>query len=557
MTPTWQKTFGAPVLRWLSLLGFGLVMVVITGSADHRSFVAEAQGVPPSNTYHATSPHWSHIDLADFGRKVKYLNQTDGTYTAVLNWYAAHVDMVEVGMNSFISNYDYFHNEQHIKSINPTTKTFGYEYDATVCLHQGCGRTQPTMPADRQPSNEDAYLHFSEATTIEYFDLQGNSLGTETFPGCPVGQPMTPDCRVKVFIWEDYRWVIYQANTAWQTWYADHLLTELATDPYNSPYLVDGLFLDEHGPGFSVTMGFGAQTKVSVGGGIREYSGLRPKTPPVSAEPDALDMAYMTDAVQWLSYLEGRLSTVDTFMLLNLAEYFSVSTAVQTGVAAKGAMTELLNSPLSNAQASAANFQAFLDATKSVTDVGGIVELADTPCGATASVITGKAPTFSAGNFDSLTSRFKMWQLASYYLVKPTNTGRVYLDLNLCLPDTVTVSDLDQQWMNAYMTDVGQPTDATTITASGANTCSTTYSIFTRHYSNATIMLRPRDSWWCNTYNDATAVTVPLGQTMAILQADGTLSAPITSVTLRNAEAVILIPVDATAPGTVMNLQAG
>jgi hypothetical protein len=49
--------------------------------------------------------------------------------------------------------------------------------------------------------------------------------------------------------------------------------------------------------------------------------------------------------------------------------------------------------------------------------------------------------------------------------------------------------------------------------------------------------------WDAQSYGDSTAITVPLpsGETWLPLNADGTLGAPVSNVTLRNAEAAILI----------------
>jgi len=55
------------------------------------------------------------------------------------------------------------------------------------------------------------------------------------------------------------------------------------------------------------------------------------------------------------------------------------------------------------------------------------------------------------------------------------------------------------------------------------------------------VFVRSRDPGGCNDYTDATAVVVPLPTRGRLLMDNGTLSPPITTITLRNAEAAIVL----------------
>jgi hypothetical protein len=59
----------------------------------------------------------------------------------------------------------------------------------------------------------------------------------------------------------------------------------------------------------------------------------------------------------------------------------------------------------------------------------------------------------------------------------------------------------------------------------------------------ALIVVRVNQGWGAHSYIDGTAVTIPLPTTdqWLPLHADGTLGAAVTSVTLRNVEAAILV----------------
>jgi len=64
-----------------------------------------------------------------------------------------------------------------------------------------------------------------------------------------------------------------------------------------------------------------------------------------------------------------------------------------------------------------------------------------------------------------------------------------------------------------------------------------------RDFDRALVLFRAQTGWGAQRYDDATAVTValPTGEAWLALHPDGTLGAAVTSVKLRNADAVILI----------------
>jgi hypothetical protein len=67
--------------------------------------------------------------------------------------------------------------------------------------------------------------------------------------------------------------------------------------------------------------------------------------------------------------------------------------------------------------------------------------------------------------------------------------------------------------------------------------------VYTREMDRALVVMRINQGWGAHSYLDATAVTIPLPSTdqWLPLNGDGTLGAPVTSVTLRNVEAAILV----------------
>ena len=492
----------------------------------------------PAAAYNPDSPHWSHINVANLGRGVKYL-PAGPVRQAGYEWFARHVDLMEVGMDNFL--YTYPDTQSTVmKALNPTFKTFGYDYDLTL------SQSIPALGA----LPEDHFLHFSEDTRLRFLAGDGTLVDSFTVRGCPDRTAATPGCRVQVYAYQFARWVPDMRNTRWRTWYADHLLDEMAHDRSNRPNPVDMVFLDEHRPGFSSAMAIGEQTVIVSGGGIREYGGLVPRdarTP----RTNTLDALYNADVVDWLTYLQSRLAPAGKSILVNTAEYFMDPLGYSQSLAAKGVYTELLQSPISFT-GGAPHYQRFIDQVHQMTSTGGVVDLAYTGC--------YQVPAnFSAGNYATALDRFKMWNLASYYMVResPGETGRAYFDPNLCINlNSADPLDFRNDWLAAYEVDVGSPVDQASVYQHGPQSCTGyEYNVFVRHYTNALVLVRPRGDFNCTDYGDATAVDVALPSPMVMLEPDGTLSAPMSAVAIRNGEAVIFVSPDTTPPAPIIDLK--
>ncbi len=481
-----------------------------------------------SASYSPISSHWSHINVLDFGREIKYL--PDSVRSQAMEWYASHIDVKEVGMQNFIYNFN--SNElSYIKSKNPTMKTFGYDFDLSMCQHQGCwlGGSVNTAQSDLP---EDYYLHFSSDTQLKFIGLGGTTtVSTITIQGCPESQPATKDCRVQIFKWKDYRWLANMKNTQWQKWYADHLIADMAAQ-------IDGTFLDEHGSGFSIPSSWGYQTLLISGGNIREYGNMIPKNYNWEIF-DSLDQQYNNDVTGWLSYLQSRFQAVGKFLLVNTAESFTNNLSFSQNLAAKGVTTEHLNAPESFVKG-ANQYQELIDKTKALAASGGIVDLYGNPC-------YYGSPDMTAGNYANSKERYWMWRLASYYILKesPNDSGTVYFNPNLCI-NTSSSNPLDfmDEWIPAYEVNVGQPASASYVYKAGNSAgCVHDYKIFAREYGNVLVLVRSRNGWSCTDYGDSSAVDVALPSPMMMLKADGTLSAYTNTIKIRNAEAVIMLKI--------------
>ncbi len=532
------------------VLAIGII-VAASNRSPHAVPTAVAQSPPAPAPYSANSPHWPHINVLDFGRAARAIPNA-ATRNQAYEWLARHVDVIETSMD----NYTYQLSDTlstYLHSLNPTMKTFGYDYDLTMCQKANCNESLGPNPYFSNLP-EEQYLHFSEDTQLQLKDLDGNVTGTVNVTGCPEPQPIAAGCRVQIFKWTQSRWLPNLKDATWRQSFADHLVQITQVNSAGQPNVVDGLFLDEHGPGFSVAMGIGGQTKILSGGGIREYGGAVPRDAAVIANPNVLDSEYTADVNTWLSYLRTRLASAGKFMHINVAEYFLDASAFSNAVAAQGAMTEHLNRHDSNGLHSHVQYQTLLDDIRQLTQAGGTVDLSGSWC--------NDGPVgYVAGNYPTPKGRYRMWSLASYYLAKESvgYPGKVYFDPNLCIEQSSqTPMDFVNEWLPAYEINVGQPVDLASVYQQGPIPCSGAgYAVFRRQYENAMVLLRPRDAWGCSTFGDSTAVNVPLPETMVMLQPNGTYSQNLTSLSLRNGEAVILFPAqDVTAPSAVTDLNA-
>jgi hypothetical protein len=138
--------------------------------------------------------------------------------------------------------------------------------------------------------------------------------------------------------------------------------------------------------------------------------------------------------------------------------------------------------------------------------------------------------------------RTQLATLAYYYLL--ADPSRTFLDL---YGGYSPASSWSQHWFGALTYNVGRPTGPWSLFASGLDPGDTrlTYHVYARSYSNALVLYKPLSSTPTGSITGSasndTATVQQLGGTYRPLKADGTLGAPVTSVTLRNGEGAILI----------------
>jgi hypothetical protein len=137
--------------------------------------------------------------------------------------------------------------------------------------------------------------------------------------------------------------------------------------------------------------------------------------------------------------------------------------------------------------------------------------------------------------------RVKLGALAYYYLVADPDRTMV-----MFFGGVSPAAPWMNTWVAAVGTDIGRPAGGMTVFAQGADPENDAlgYRVFRRDYGNAVVLFKPRSytaGVGTGSIGDATATTHQLGGSYRVLNADGTLGATVTSVTLRNGEGAILI----------------
>lgn len=212
------------------------------------------------------------------------------------------------------------------------------------------------------------------------------------------------------------------------------------------------------------------------------------------------------------------------YLVLNMAQYFTRDEEMVTARVAGGVMTEYGNTPYGRTR--------WLEVDQLVAD-GVVVHLAT---GVSPGSKNNQRADMTAGNYDSIRERVLMWEYGSYLMVvDPERMDAVLFEtygLNWSHPFSVT-------WLPAFEVDIGLATAKRRVLDSGVDAQGQRFNVFIREFENGLVLIRPQEG---GSYGDATAVDVTVPNApWRVLQPDGSLSGEVSSVTLRNSEALILM----------------
>jgi hypothetical protein len=137
--------------------------------------------------------------------------------------------------------------------------------------------------------------------------------------------------------------------------------------------------------------------------------------------------------------------------------------------------------------------------------------------------------------------RERMYSLAYFYLVNDNkNAHFVFTQGN---------NFSSYWWWKAIGYDIGNPLGGVNIWANGKDSASQAYYVYSREYSKALILVKPKPKWSSNFYDSKSPITIHrLKGTYRRLNYDGTLGGPINQISLKNIEAAILVKTDGENP---------
>ena len=144
---------------------------------------------------------------------------------------------------------------------------------------------------------------------------------------------------------------------------------------------------------------------------------------------------------------------------------------------------------------------------------------------------------YPGGNYGLPVYRAKIAQLASYYMVVPSDPQK----LGLQIENTRGISP-DSTNLKIYDYDVGHPIESRHVVYSGKDALGQNAKVYVRNFENATVIYRPVVYWSDTLFTNNTAITVPDSITASrwYINARGQFT-PFDSLQLRNSEAAILV----------------
>jgi hypothetical protein len=297
--------------------------------------------------------------------------------------------------------------------------------------------------------------------------------------------------RIVIMIWDSKRWIVNPADVGARNYQVDRYQRIVAGE--------NGAFVDE---------------AANI----------------VGQTPASLEFPMKTDfqAPQTATFAAIKQAIGSKVLMLNTAEY-STEFDRANALAAGAVHLEGMNNPFHSGIASIWQWVEVLANQNVLVDFVSLY---------TSTYANSIPTTFPHGNSATGAGRMKLWELASYYMVVPNDPSTLTLQLENSWD--LPYSSL---WLRAQEANIGHPLGARVQASRGTDPLGQTYAVYTRDMDRALVIMRINQGWGTHSYVDGTAVTIPLPATdqWLPLNADGTLGAAVTTITLRNVEAAILV----------------
>jgi uncharacterized repeat protein (TIGR01451 family) len=218
--------------------------------------------------------------------------------------------------------------------------------------------------------------------------------------------------------------------------------------------------------------------------------------------------------------------TGDRIVLPNIAEYTFTSAAKPYILAADGALTELWVNEARPREPDSWDLAAWCASQGKYLVFSQVSYLPP---------VSG----MSSGNYNDSLDRHQMFGLASYWMGKQGN-WTYYQQKHPPSGHSLFWTPLSRWWTKARERDIGQPLGPYQAWKQGTDSAGQQYAIYSRDYAKALVLFRPRFGWSYSNYS-APSETYPLPGEFRLLHSDGTLGAPISSISLAMAEGAVLV----------------
>ncbi|MCL5105173.1 MAG: fibronectin type III domain-containing protein [Armatimonadetes bacterium] len=425
-------------------------------------------------------------------------------------WGIEYYDTNATSLQHDVDHFDFHlgpHNPAGLKALAPNTMTVSYAlFDTQIKEAEGDSdrRDMQTWAASHPGVDlEDFYCHFKEDVTV-----RGQNGASVFIPGWDPGNPKAtaPNraaSRVYYYEWLNNFYPMNLANPNYQQFKADMYYNEIQANPAFDGFMPDTAIPPMKGPDV-----------ISGSGIITEYPDQRKWAP---------------DFVALSTVIRQRMG-MNRYVIGNTAGYYFPELADAGGGEHQEWYVAFTNE----------HGPDKWDYWKTQSDKG---------------IYSFWEPSWDAYPADL--GRARIHYLAFHYMGQQPY---IYLGFRgFGYRDVWNWAPNEFDWFAACEANVGNAVDGLYKAAkSGSDPTGQSYTIYTRRYTNALIVCRPKINWNHDNYGDNTGVAFALpsyttssGATSnqyKPLRVDGTLGSAVTQVTLRQPESAILFMVDAGTP---------
>jgi hypothetical protein len=409
-------------------------------------------------------------------------------------WAARHFDLIMSG------------NPDKWKALNGSIMDLRYALLITT-LNEST-KDAPSLTGKYLDDMRTWYASHSEFTMEDAF------LHAKTIDSTGAMVPRDSAHRLVPVIWRSARFVLNPADSGARRYTIDRMMRILRGQPAS-----DGLFLDEMD---RHALGWPRQSQEFLGQDSTVWQGATTSL-----------VRELRDSVRALRGERGMVQT-------NAAEYSTGQYDRAVGVAAGAMHLELMNKAYGEVEGTWGFVEGLLRDGVYVDFVGAEMW----PDLMRSSQWIAYPP---GAYYTSPAARGKVVQLASYYMVIPSDTAKMRM-LGLQAENVRTPLKPDSTKFDIYSYDVGHPTTARERVLDSTDSHGQHARVYRRDFTHAVVLMRPVASYRDTSKVDDTGITigVPRGTTWGYVTQNGNVAGPIDRVVLRNSDAIILVPFDST-----------